>query len=206
MKPNENKVLIWDAVVRLGHWLMALGFIVAWLTGDSERLRLVHVAAGGTVAAVVLFRIIWGFIGPWPARFSSFVRPWRETWDYLAGLMHLQPRHYTGHNPAGGIAILALLALGFLTPLFGWFAYEEIGGKFAEKAHEALANFMLAVVLVHLAGVFVGSLAHRENLVRAMVLGAKRGAPQEAIEQPYYAAAVVLLVWVAIAVYWLLRS
>ena len=105
-----------------------------------------------------------------------------------------------------GIAILALLALGFLTPLFGWFAYEEIGGKFAEKAHEALANFMLAVVLVHLAGVFVGSLAHRENLVRAMVLGVKRAAPQEAIERPYTPMAVVLFVWVAIVVYWLLRQ
>ena len=206
MEPNENKVLIWDAVVRLGHWLMALGFLVAWLTGESERLRLVHVAAGGTVAAVVLFRVVWGFVGPWPARFSSFVRPWREAWDYLVGLARLQPRHYTGHNPAGGIAILALLALGILTPLFGWFAYEEIGGKFAEKAHEALANFMLAVVLVHLTGVFVGSLAHRENLVRAMVLGVKRAAPQEAIERPYTPMAVVLFVWVAIVVYWLLRQ
>jgi len=206
MESNGNKVLVWDAVVRLGHWLMALGFIVAWLTGESERLRLVHVAAGGTVAAVAFFRVVWGFVGPWSARFSSFVRPWREVWDYLVGLMRLQPRHYTGHNPAGGIAILALLALGILTPLLGWCTYEEIGGKFVEKAHEALANLMLAVVLVHLAGVFVGSLAHRENLVRAMVLGVKRGAPQEAIGRPYTAAAVVLLVWVAVAVYWLLRS
>ena len=81
-----------------------------------------------------------------------------------------------------------------------------LGGKFAEKAHEALANFMLAVVLVHLAGVFVGSLAHRENLVRAMVLGVKRAAPQEAIERPYTPMAVVLFVWVAIVVYWLLRQ
>lgn len=69
-----QKILVWDWPVRLGHWLMAIGFGVAWLTADSESFRLVHVVAGATVAGVASFRLAWGLVGSRYARFGDFLR------------------------------------------------------------------------------------------------------------------------------------
>lgn len=198
-------ILVWDLPVRLGHWLMAGGFALAWLTAESETWRLVHVLAGGTVVAVALFRLAWGLVGSRHARFGSFVRGPMAALGYLKTLALGKPQHWVGHNPAGGWAILALLALALLTGGAGWLGYQELGGEWLEEAHEALASAMLAVVAIHLAGVAVGSLAHRENLPRAMVTGRKQGPVAEAIAGPKLAAALVLLAWTAIATWWLAR-
>lgn len=198
-----KKILIWDWPVRIGHWLMVGGFVVAWLTAESESFRLVHAWAGGIVLAVAAFRLLWGIVGSRHARFASFVRGPRAVLDYLASLLRLQPAHHAGHNPAGGWAIVALLSLGILTGISGWAHYNEIGGHWLEEVHEGLATAMLTVVVVHLAGVFSGSLLHGENLVRAMLTGRKSGSPEEAIASARPLAAVALLAWVAAAGWWL---
>lgn len=200
-----KKVLIWDWPVRLGHWLMVGGFIVAWLTGDSETFRLVHVIAGATVLGVATFRLPWGFIGSRYARFVDFVRGPTAVKDYLASLLKLEPAHHTGHNPAGGWAIVLLLGLGILTGLAGWAIYNDLGGHFVEELHEGLATAMLTVVFVHVAGVLSGSLLHGENLVRAMLTGHKQGSADEAIPSARPLAAVLLLAWV-LAAGWLIAN
>lgn len=200
-----QKILVWDWPVRIGHWLMVGGFVIAWLTSESESFRLLHVWAGSAVLSVAAFRLIWGLVGTRHARFSSFVRGPGAVLAYLGSLLSLQPRHHTGHNPAGGWAILALLILGVLTGASGWANYNELGGHWLEELHEGLAATMLAVVLVHLAGVFSGSVLHGENLVRAMFTGRKTGEPDEAIASPRSLAAVILLVWLVAAGWWLTR-
>jgi cytochrome b len=200
-----QKILVWDLPVRLGHWLMVGGFCLAWLTGDSETFRLVHVIAGATVLGVATFRLPWGFIGSRYARFVDFVRGPARVKDYLFSLLRLQPAHHVGHNPAGGWAIAALLALGILTGLAGWATYNDIGGHWLEDLHEGLATAMLTVVIVHIAGVVSGSLLHGENLVRAMVNGRKQGTTAEAIPSARPFAAFLLLAWVA-AAGWLVVS
>ena len=200
-----KKILIWDWPVRLGHWLMVGGFIVAWLTGDSESYRLVHVVAGATVLGVATFRLPWGFIGTRYARFVDFVRGPGAVKEYVASLLRLEPAHHAGHNPAGGWAIVLLLGLGILTGLAGWAIYNDLGGHFLEELHEGLAAAMLTVVFVHLAGVLSGSLLHGENLVRAMLTGCKRGSADEAIPSARPLAAVLLLVWV-VAAGWLIAN
>jgi cytochrome b len=176
-----EKILVWDAPTRLGHWLLVGAFAAAWLTSESETWKNVHVAAGTVMFAVVLFRILWGFIGSMHARFASFAFAPTAAWGYLAGLLRRQPQHFTGHNPAGSFAIFLLLGLVVVAGLSGWAAYNDIGGSLAEEFHEAAANAMLAVVGVHLAGVVVGGLVHRENLVLAMITGRKLGERSEAI-------------------------
>ena len=198
-----QKILAWDWPVRIGHWLMVGGFILAWLTSESESLRLVHALAGATVMAVAVFRLVWGVIGTRTARFSDFVRRPAAVHTYLLGLLRLQPAHFTGHNPAGGWAIVALLVLAILTGLAGWATYNELGGHWLEEVHEALAATMLTVVIVHVAGVLSGSLVHGENLVRAMVDGQKDGTPEQAIRSARPLAAALLLAWVAIAGWWI---
>ncbi|MBP5997795.1 MAG: cytochrome b/b6 domain-containing protein [Azonexus sp.] len=198
-----QKILVWDWPVRLGHWLMVGGFSLAWLTGDSETFRLVHVVAGATVLGVASFRLAWGFIGSRYARFVDFVRGPTAVKDYLTSVLRLQPAHHVGHNPAGGWAIVLLLGLGIVTGLAGWAIYNDIGGHWLEEVHEALAATMLTVVIVHVAGVISGSLLHGENLVRAMVNGHKQGAPEAAIRSARPLAAALLLAWVAVAGWWI---
>ena len=198
-----QKILVWDWPVRLGHWLMVGGFILAWLTSESETFRLLHVISGATVLAVATFRLPWGFIGSRYARFVDFVRGPRAVKNYAAGLLKLEPAHHVGHNPAGGWAIVLLLGLGILTGLSGWANYNDIGGGFLEELHEGLAVTMLTVVFLHIAGVLSGSLMHGENLVRAMLNGRKQGMPGEAIRSARPLAGAVLLAWVAVAGWWI---
>ena len=198
-----QKILVWDLPVRLGHWLMVGGFTLAWLTGDSETFRLVHVVAGATVLAVATFRLPWGVIGSRYARFADFVRGPAAVRNYLLSLLRLQPAHHVGHNPAGGWAIVLLLGLAILTGLAGWAMYSDLGGHWLEELHEGLAAAMLTVVIVHVAGVLTGSLLHGENLVRAMVNGYRSGSPGAAIRSARPLAAALLLVWVALAGWWI---
>lgn len=203
---RNDRIRVWDAVVRVSHWLMAGGFAIAWLTSESERLQLLHIAAGSTVFAAALFRILWGMVGSRHARFHRFVRGPAAAWDYLKRLFSMQPIHTTGHNPAGGLAILALLALALLAPLSGWLTYQQIMDDLFSELHEGLASVMLSVIVLHLAGVFVGSLLHGENLASSMLNGWKRGPADEAIAKWYYPAAVLLVLWVVGVVSWVLRS
>ena len=200
-----KKILVWDLPVRLGHWLMVGGFALAWATGDSEKWRLVHVFAGSTVMAVAAYRLLWGVVGSRTARFAEFVRGPGQAVAYLKSLLQARPPHYAGHNPAAGLAIVVLLGLGLASGASGWLTYQEIGGEWLEEFHEFLTGTMLGVVGVHLLGVLVGSLAHRENLVLAMITGRKLGEPEEAIRGQRFLAALTLLAWTAAAAWWLAR-
>jgi cytochrome b len=185
--------LVWDAPVRVFHWLMVASFAVAWLTSESERWQLAHITAGYTMAGLVAFRIVWGLVGTRHARFADFVRsPWTAV-DYLVTLAEGRPQHHAGHNPAGGLAILALLALAALTAATGWANYSELAGHWMEEVHEVLAGTMLALVGLHVAAVVVSSLLHRENLVAAMIHGRKPVPPAEGIRSPWRGVAAVLL-------------
>ena len=198
-----QKILVWDWPVRIGHWLMVGGFVLAWLTSESETFRLLHVWAGGTVLAVAAFRLPWGLIGSRYARFAHFVRPPRAVASYLGSLLRLQPDRHVGHNPAGGWAIVALLGLALLTGISGWATYNELAGHWLEELHEGLASAMLTVVIVHVAGVVSGSLVHGENLVRAMLTGRKDGSQAEAIPSARPFASLALLAWIIAAGWWL---
>ena len=195
-----KKVLVWDMPVRLGHWLMAGGFVLAWVTSQSEALRLVHVLAGGTVTAAALFRLVWGVVGSRHARFASFVRGPRQTLDYLKRLPRLAQPHHTGHNPAGGWLIVLMLLFVLLTCACGWLAYQEIGGEWLVSAHKLGTNLMLAAIGVHVLLVMSTSSEHLGN---AMFSGRKQGLTEEAIAKPHWLAAIVLLIWTAVGTWWL---
>lgn len=170
---KQQRILVWDIAVRGFHWLLALSFLGAFLTAESERLRDVHVALGYAMLGLVAFRLVWGLIGTRYARFRSFAFGPRDVAAYLKSLLAFRPRHYLGHNPAGSWAIYALLVLTVLAGASGYATYNDVGGHWLEELHEGVANALLAVVIVHIAGVLVSSLIHRENLVRSMLTGYK---------------------------------
>lgn len=200
-----RRILVWDIPTRLGHWLLAGSFALAWLTSESESLRNVHVASGYAFGAILAFRLLWGLIGSRHARFAAFVLAPYAALAYLKSLLAGKPQHFAGHNPAGAWAILALLVLGALSVASGWLTFNEIGGDMFEEVHEGATGAALAVVVLHLAGVAAGSIAHRENLVAAMFSGYKRGRPDEGIARRHVLAGLSLLVWVVAAVTFLMN-
>lgn len=167
-------VRVWDLPTRIFHWSFALSFAGAWLTAESERLRDVHILLGYTFGGLLAFRLVWGLIGTRYARFASFLFSPADVVRYLRSLVAGRPEHHVGHNPAGAIAIFALLGLGAATALSGYAVYQDIGGEWLEELHEGAASAMLVLVAIHLAGVFVSSLLHGENLVASMITGRKR--------------------------------
>ncbi len=192
--PAERRILVWDAPVRVFHWLMVLAFVVAYATSEGERWRLVHVTAGYTMAGLVAFRLLWGLVGTRHARFASFVRGPAAVGRYLKALLQRRPEHHLGHNPAGALAIVVMLGLTAVIAASGWSIYNDIGGDWLEEVHELLGNTLLAVVLVHVAGVLLASRLHHENLVGAMVSGRKVGDPAEGIARAWRGLAALMLV------------
>jgi len=193
-----NKILVWDLPTRLFHWLLATSFVGAYLTAETERYRDLHLLLGYTLLGLILFRVVWGLAGTRYARFSQFLYGPARILAYLKSLFSGQPEHYVGHNPAGALAIFLLLGLGVLTAASGVLLYFGIGGEEAfEEVHEVCANVMLAVVLIHIAGVVVSSWLHRENLVRAMLTGYKSGDAEQGIHSARTWVAGILLAVVA---------
>jgi len=187
MNSTTNNIKVWDPLVRIFHWSLVLAFIMAYASEDD--FMLVHAYAGYTIITLLLIRLIWGFIGTTHARFSDFVRSPSAALNYLKETVTFKAKRYLGHNPAGGLMIIALLLSLLLTtltglgaygiegngPLAGWFSGMGHFGKEAfEEVHEFFANFTLFLVIVHVAGVILGSISHGENLVRAMFTGTKQ--------------------------------
>lgn len=196
-----SAILIWDIPVRIFHWLLVLNFIIAYLTGDSEYWRLVHITAGYTIIGLVILRIIWGFVGTRYARFNNFVHSPSAAWNYFRSLASKYPQHYLGHNPAGGLAILGMLGLSIITVISGWVLYSlSEDNELAEEFHEIMANATLGLIILHIIGVIVSSSVHQENLVRAMLTGKKNGQPHQEIPDSYLI--IGILLFLAVFCFW----
>jgi len=181
---SQELVKVWDLPLRIFHWLLVVGFFIAYLTEDD--LLTVHVWTGYLVAGLLVFRLIWGFIGNDYARFSNFLCSPAKSIAYLKDLIALKTQRYIGHNPAGAAMIVLLLVSLLATVITGLAVYgaDQAAGPLAgigsanekmwEEVHEFFANFTLVLVVVHVAGVAIESYIHRENLARAMVHGFKK--------------------------------
>jgi cytochrome b len=166
---------VWDPFVRIFHWSLVASFAVAWIAGDDWKA--LHIWAGYAASALIAMRIAWGVVGTRYARFSQFVRSPLAVASYLRDVITGREARYLGHNPAGGAMIMALLVTLTGLCLSGWLLTTDayFGSEFMEDLHEMLVNVALALVGLHVAGVALASLRHRENLARAMVTGTKRG-------------------------------
>lgn len=122
---DGESIKVWDIAVRLFHWSLVLSFTVAYVSG--EEWEGLHVYAGYGVLGLVLFRILWGFVGSRHARFSDFLYGPRAIAEYVRGLLAGSPKHYMGHNPAGGAMVVVLLASLLVVSWTGLEAYGAEG-------------------------------------------------------------------------------
>ncbi|MCK0207983.1 cytochrome b/b6 domain-containing protein [Starkeya koreensis] len=167
-------VRVWDPVVRLFHWTVVAGCVLnLFILEEGKRA---HRYVGYTVAAVLVIRLIWGFVGTRHARFSDFVPTPAGLASYVRALARGREPRMLGHNPAGAAMMLSLMALMALTCLTGWMSTLDAfwGEDWLEELHGALANGILVLALLHAAAALFESWRHRENLVWAMVTGRKR--------------------------------
>jgi cytochrome b len=201
---ERSRILVWDLPLRVFHWLLALSFAGAFLTAEIVRAPGAHLALGYTFLGLLAFRLVWGFVGSRHARFGSLAHGPAAVAGYLRSLFARRPKHYAGHNPAGSWAIVAILALGMAVAASGYAVQLDAFGGALEELHEAASYALLVLVAVHVAGVVVGSLAHRENLVAAMITGYKAGRPTDAIRGPRRAVAFALIG--AIVAAWLVAA
>ncbi len=190
---DTKDTYVWDPFVRVFHWSLVAAFVVAYVTEDE--MMTLHVYAGYLIAGLLVFRVIWGFIGPRHARFSDFVYTPAEVLGYVKDTASGHPPRYLGHNPAGGVMIVLLLVSLVVTVMTGLLVLGGEagtgvlastlavsggeGGEAWEEVHEFFGNFTLFLVVLHVAGVLLGGLLHGENLVRAMVTGKKKANPAD---------------------------
>ena len=184
---DSSQIRVWDPLVRFFHWSLASAFFIAYITG--EELLVVHIWAGYLILALLGIRLVWGIIGTRHARFTDFVYSPANIIQFLKDTLQLRAKRYLGHNPAGGAMVVLLMISLLITgvsgvfllgaedqagPLAHWFSQAGgFWGDALEELHEFFANFTLLLVFVHVVGVIVESVIHRENLVSAMITGFK---------------------------------
>lgn len=163
-------VVVWDRVVRGCHWSVATLFLLDyWLLEGGERA---HEWAGYALGAVVILRIVWGFVGSRYARFREFLPTPARLRHYLA---HFPDNHgdRPGHNPVGALMILFLLVMLLVTALSGWLQELDAfwGEEWPQRLHELAADAVMVAVVVHVAAVLLMQRLTGVALIRAMITG-----------------------------------
>jgi cytochrome b len=188
----ELRVRVWDLPTRAVHWLLALLIPFSWWSAHSDHLPW-HRLSGYTILGLLIFRLIWGFVGSPTARFSRFLRGPGTVVVYLRG--RLAP--VIGHNPLGGWSVMAMLTALAVQVTLGLFSVDEDSleagplstfvsfdtGRAIAHAHHIGFWVLLALIGLHLAAIAVYAMRGR-NLVAPMITGVTRVAPDVAGESP----------------------
>ena len=216
------KMPVWDWPVRAVHWAMVFCLVSLVITGLRKGDAMPwHMGFGRVLLGLVVFRILWGFVGSGNARFSAFVRGPRAAVRYLRS--RLKPPHeiHVTHNPVGGWMVVLLLATMLAQAMLGLYTNDDVlwdgplaqsvskdASDLASSIHRRLAWVVVALATLHIVAVVVYFTAFRENLVTAMVGGCKQlppghGTPEAA--RASTAKAIALMIACGIAVWWLTR-
>lgn len=181
-----HTVRVWDLPTRLFHWALAacvIGLVITANVGGNWMNW--HLRLGYTVLSLLLFRVVWGFVGGHWSRFTSFTYAPSTVWAYLRG--DARPEHRVGHNPLGMLSVLALLLILFAQVGSGLISDDEIafagplvrfvsGETIAQATgyHKNVGKFIVvALVVLHLLAIAFYRWVKKDNLVRPMLNGDK---------------------------------
>jgi len=191
--PSENAekkmyaVRVWDIPTRVFHWLLVALILFSFITGEIGGTAMqYHEWSGFTILVLVVFRIVWGFVGGEQSRFAAFVRGPAAVIRYASSLLRGDPLPHIGHNPLGGWSILAMLISlliqagtglfandDILTegPLFGWVSKRT--SDWLTGIHHLNQKVLLVLIVIHVCAVFFYLIARRENLISPMITGTR---------------------------------
>ena len=194
-KNLSRKVI--DTPTRVFHWLFAFCFLGAYLTAESESFRKVHATLGYTMAGLLVFRIIWGLVGPKHVRLSMMYRKlagisdWLKSFQKFRTLSVKDLNAFTsinckqGQNLLMAIAVLALLVMVIPVTLTGYATYNDWGWLWVQKIHESMGEFYLFIVLAHLALIALLSMLRLKNIAQPMITGKTAGPGPDLIKQEH---------------------
>jgi cytochrome b len=171
---DRPMIRVWDRFVRVFHWSLVGLFVFCFASGDIWDDA--HEWAGYAIAILICSRIVWGLVGPTHARFSDFIY-WPSTvLKFLRESVNFRAKRYLGHNPAGGAMVIALLVALTTTCTTGVMMGMDAfwGASWVENLHVWSTYSAIALIVLHVIGVILASIEHRENLVGSMFTGRKR--------------------------------
>lgn len=208
---KTQAVKIWDLPTRLFHWLLVAGIAFMWFSAEiSDTLMDRHAQVGEFLLALILFRIIWGFVGSESSRFSSFVRSPFAALNYAKTLLSRRSSWHAGHNPAGGWMVVALLTVVLVQATSGLFVSDDIlvEGPLYAVVSEGVSDFMISVhhlafnlltglMVLHVAVIIFYRFFKKTNLIPAML----RGSAPWPQDKPVPAALTFRSGWLAMVIF-----
>ncbi|HOY24804.1 MAG TPA: cytochrome b/b6 domain-containing protein [Cellvibrio sp.] len=195
---NPSKsIKVWDLPVRIFHWALVVLFITAYITNSlGSDYFIYHLWSGYTLIILVSFRIVWGLVGTYHARFNHFVKNPVATAKYALSVFKKKDTHYLGHNPLGAVMVVILLVATLVQAITGLFTNDEIfnvGPLYAyisdelslqlTSLHRQLFYWILGAIALHILAVIFHVVLKRDNIVRAMFTG-KKNLPTSEDSQP----------------------
>ena len=184
-----KEIRLWDPLLRAFHWLLALSVTAAWLLGKfGPSSMTLHFWCGYVVTGLLIFRLVWGIVGPPPARFSHFLRGPGAVGGYARNIFLREPSHWPGHNPLGALSVIAMLAVLAAQVTTGLISDPEdfinvgplasqVSGATSRAAvgwHHLGSTLVLILVILHVAMILFYRFWKREDLVRPMITGRKQ--------------------------------
>lgn len=180
---------VWDLPTRVFHWSLALVVIAGWLIGKNMSFSNIewHFYLGYAVGLLVLFRLIWGLVGPAPVRLRGLAPRPSEVLSYLKSVRKREPSGVRGHNPLGALSVIAILGTLIVQVVTGLFSESEdlfataplapfvskSEVQLANAVHEVFTHVLLLLVVLHVVALLFYWFWKRENLIRAMITGVK---------------------------------
>ena len=189
----HQTIKIWDLPVRIFHWCLVLLFIAAYVTNSlGSDYFIYHLWSGYALIVLVSFRIVWGLVGSYHARFNHFVKTPVATAKYALSVFKKTDKHYVGHNPLGAVMVVILLTAILIQAITGLFTNDEIfnvGPLYAyisdelslqlTSLHRQLFYWILGAVALHILAVIAHVVFKRDNIIKAMFTGKKSVLPSE---------------------------
>jgi cytochrome b len=228
MAKTNNRIRVWDLPVRLFHWALVILIATSYFSGRTggDWMKL-HFWSGYAILTLLLFRIVWGFVGSTTARFSDFVKGPSAALRHIAELAGADRPREAGHNPLGGAMVVVLIFAVLAQVVAGLFAADTdigtvtgplshlVADKWIERAtafHTFWVNVLLVLVALHVLAAIVYLVWKRQNLIGAMFTGRKPlddvvapGKPAPALTFVSGRTALSLLIVAAAIVYFIVR-
>lgn len=205
------RYLVYDLPTRFFHWIFAGLFLTSFViakTVDSESLVYsFHMLSGLTMGYLVLLRIIWGFVGTKHAQFKGFALNPVDLINYFKGFLTGDKTRWAGHNPASSWAAIVMMILALSLGITGYLMTSGNDPEVFEDAHELLANSFLIVVIMHILGIFLHTLRHKELIGLSMLDGKKKDILQDqVIGKAKYGVGVFMLILIFAFGFYLLKN
>lgn len=218
-KASSDQIKVWDIYLRLFHWLLAICVIVSFISVRMDEMD-VHFISGHIILALIIFRVVWGFIGSRTALFFSFIKGPAAIVRYLTNSNRAEFKPMIGHSPVAALSVVALLAVLSAQVLTGLMSDDEmfLQGPLAQFVsydtayqattyHSIIAKFIVGLVVLHLLAIVFYKVVKKQGLVRPMVTGVKtlsddeKGRGQSIKDRHPIIAAIAIILSAAIAIY-----